>query len=871
MFQFVVYMIMKKIYILLFLCLLAMHLQAQRFSGKIVDINGNPVPYATLFCREKGLGITADQNGLFSVTLEPENYLFEVSALGFEVRSIGVDLALGDCHKIISMKERIYNLSEVNVTSGDEDPAYRVIRYLVASAPSYSAAVKRYVADVYIKGTGKIVGVPSIVKMLPDAKKELGDILDRLFVVENISQVQYDYPGHYDVKVLAAKSSFPDSVVTDVINPGSVNLYGDYILGCESPLGKKAFSLYRFVLEGYYMSGGYMINKIKVIPKNNSNRLLSGYLYVVEGLWCLSDVDLHASQSVGEISYVSNLKEIRSGLFLPSSVSCSMDFSLMGFKGKMNLFSSTSYDSITVNDRWMPGNMDKTAAKVENEVPNPVSKKVQKLEKEMERIMSGDDMSASDAYRVMKISKRLSEAEYNDTVKGEERYNLDRKSSYKVVFDSLSTHRDSLFWDTRRSVPLLKEELSSYVRAANKVDSAKAANKVVSLGNDVLFGHKFYSKNRKMWIKSPGLKSFLKTMNVVDGYYLGAEVEFGVKTDRSNQFIVTPWAYYLTGRRDANYGVESKITYLPMRNGELSISGGRTTSDFNGECGTNPYINVVSSYLFVDNIVKYYEKRYVSVDNEVDLANGLRIGIGMEYTNRFSLDNYMNKFRKRTFEPNIPSSIYYNGMEDNRMIHLRGRLEYTPASYYRVRNGRKVYVPSKAPTLSFTYCHGRNIGNAANGSRYNRVEGRIRQKIDFFPGTLSYDIEAGMFFDSHNIYFPDYKHFAASDFWLSASSLDRSFTLLDNYMYSNPDKWIQGFMNFESQHLILKWLPFMRNKLYSESVHLRVLVVDKFPTHTELGYSIGLASLSRIGIAVSFRNAKYDSFDFTWSIPLRLF
>ena len=60
----------------------------------------------------------------------------------------------------------------------------------------------------------------------------------------------------------------------------TINLYTPELFGKVSPLNKNAFSYYRFKLDACFVEEGQMINKIRVIPKKDDNRLLEGDLFM---------------------------------------------------------------------------------------------------------------------------------------------------------------------------------------------------------------------------------------------------------------------------------------------------------------------------------------------------------------------------------------------------------------------------------------------------------------------------------------------------------------------------------------------------------------------------------------------------------------
>ena len=145
---------MKQSIAFALICSFTISLWAQTFKGRVVDLAGNPIPYAALYLKELKTGFTTDDNG----------FSFSISA--------------GDVEKNIVLSEQIYSLREVNVVKGVEDPAYSVMRKAIANAPYYRTQVKGFRAGTYLKGTGKMKTIPAILKLSKEVRKESKEFPD---------------------------------------------------------------------------------------------------------------------------------------------------------------------------------------------------------------------------------------------------------------------------------------------------------------------------------------------------------------------------------------------------------------------------------------------------------------------------------------------------------------------------------------------------------------------------------------------------------------------------------------------------------------------------------------------------------------------
>ena len=668
------------LFLLLFVFVTQMSV-AQTFSGHIIAEDSTSIPYSTIYSRESGIGITADGNGMFSARVPAGHYSFEVSALGFEARTVEIDIDDNGYDCTVMLREQVYQLKGVTVTGGNENPAYRVMRNVLAYAARNRRQIESYSVTNYAKGTGRITEIPSIFKLSDDYARDSAELLGSAYVMEGVYDIDYKYPDNYNTVIKAFKSSFPLEVPVQIWNPADMDFYSDYVEGCVSPMGKNAFSAYTFELEGYYMNDeGRMINKIRVKPKSSGSMAFTGHIYIVEDLWCLSDADLYTANSMYSINLVINAKEMRTGVFLPATLSMKMKISVMGMDLTLGIFSSSNYSEINIAST---GNKyEVAAADVSTVIESPRKKeRAEKIEKKISQIMKNGELTTKKALEVVKLNEKLSELQLTDTLKGAKRYNLDLQNIRNQKVENGAMTRDSLFWDSVRLVPLMDDEAVSY-RKEWKNNPSKDSLRTVS-AFDILAGHRFYNKSKRLWVKTPGLDGILFDINAVDGYNVGADVELGVDLKNRGEISLRPWGYYLTHRKDANYGAELKIGYAPSVNGQMSISGGRETADYNGTRGVSRYLNMISTYLFANNYAKFYENRFVRFSNSVDIANGLNLAVGAEYTRRSILQNTMHKSGKRWLEPNIPASVSYREMPLNSMMHFSGTLQYTPAYFYR--------------------------------------------------------------------------------------------------------------------------------------------------------------------------------------------
>lgn len=315
------------------------------------------------------------------------------------------------------------------------------------------------------------------------------------------------------------------------------------------------------------------------------------------------------------------------------------------------------------------------------------------------------------------------------------------------------------------------------------------------------------------------------------------------------------------------------MDYAPRNRGYLSLSGGLLSADYNSESGESRLINSMSSSLFGHNHLKLYENTFFTVDHAIEPANGLLFSSSLSWQRRKMLDNHIRKsWFKRDAEPNIPENTAFRPMPENDILKASFELEYTPAHYYHMSQGKKVYEASRYPTFALKYDRAFPMSGSRYLTSYHLMQFSAKQKIEFgMFNRLHWSVNAGSFFDAKNLQFPDFKHFASTRILVTERSFDTGFSLLDNYVLSTNTRWAQANVSWYTPYLLLKHLPFLSRKAFDEALHLRSIVIYGGRPYTEIGYSIGFSDMARIGVFAGFDCLKFHSVGVSLSLPLSLF
>ncbi len=808
----------------LFLSVLFLHIcfitSAQNFTGKVVDESGMSIPSASLYIKENKQGLICNENGSFQLTLPQGKYHCEIRCIGYETDSLQFDITDSKVNYFeIKLNSKAFILKEVEIIN-KEDPAYAIMRKAIEKAPFHQAKVQHYHSEVYLKGSGKLSNVPKLLESM-DESKSLKIIKNNLLLQESFNEIIFDFPDKYEQKVLAFSSTIPDNFdPKDVMGSITASLYNPMFGELMSPLHPKSFSRYAFRYEGFDEMNGKTVNKIKIIPKLKDPLLMSGYLYIIDETWEIShaaiEIDIYGGHRSIDITYSEVLPEI----FLPTSYSIYVEVSFMGIKGFFDYLSSIKYKEIRITDQQVANKNEKDRKKKSLEIK--------------------------------------------------------RNDKYKIDSDSSATARDSLFWEKIRISPLNQEEISSYHRKdslQSQIDSIKNIKANTHFKpTDIFMGGRIGGDSTKAYLEYKGLIRSVPEYNFVDGFWIGQDLKFGVRRNKNSSWEINPSVYWATAREKVVWKVRSSYSYAPFRLGKLNFSFGSYTEDFEQKDGVIRIGNSLSSLFIGWNESKLYENNFFRVSNKIDICSGLNMEAGIEFGKRNQMYNHTTFHFLKSDEKVESNRPYYPGALNSGYSGLNSyfvNLEYTPEYYYRItQTGKKEYVKSIYPTFGIHYEQGTS-GLVDNASRFTRLEGSIRQSIrtGLFD-RFSYTVRGGGFFDSNAFNYIDYKHFNVAPLFLTFKTLEEVYLLLPHYEFSTNKNWIQVFANYDTQYLLLKRLPFLQGKLFSEALHVKFLHTPEKELYTEWGYSLKVPILGAVGVFTSFDSFRYEAIGLRISFTL---
>ena len=871
-------MIARILLLLIFLCISSVAAFSQGIRGRITNEQNEAVPFANIYIPQLSTGTTSNIDGNYELKLPEGKWDILFQYLGYQTQTVA--LTTGKTFQEINIRliTQDYRIPEIKVMASGEDPAYYIMRRAIALAPYYQKQVSKYSCKVYLKGSGVFEKIPFVLKK----QMKKGNVkVNEPFVMETVSQIDFELPDKVNQKVLAMRSSGQQNN-TSPMGMITNNLYDADKYGIVSPVGKSALKVYNFRLEGVFEDQGRTINKIKVIPKIKGSDVFSGYIYIAEGFWNIHSADLKMHVTMTDVKVHQMYAEVNKNTWMPVSLDFDMDFSGLGLKVKYKYVASISEYKTTLNPALDHSFIEKQKNQQiqEEQIFDQIAEETRQVKqqreaksKEQKRIAELMEKKELSNRETVKLSRLIeTEAKRNSPPEP-----LEIKSSFQV--SQKQVNNDTAYWATLRPIPLTDKEKISFSKKDSFLlvsstpeykDSVRDSRRKFKI-KQLLFGKTYnYSVDsiRKFeYLTIPKLTDPTSlSFNSVDGLRLELPFSYSISDSTGHSLRLNPYFAYAFGRKklDASFSYSQRLNGLT--NSWISASVGSTTEDFNRFSGLPAMTNNFYTVWLEENYRRFYRRDFLHLTASRDLANGLNLNATIEYSDNSQLANHSSysfiKYADKEIQPNIPAnnSLETWQLENHQSFIGRFVLEYTPHHRYRIRNNTKVYAESKFPTYSLAY-RGAFSGVFGSDSRYDLLQLGIRQKINFgISDQFSYRANAGKFLNNNRLYFEDFRHFNTQSTGFMFSPYDNSFRLLPFYQYSTGKQFAEVHAELQSRRLIVKQLPLIRNSSISEKLFVNYLGTPGIKNYVEAGYGINnIFLLLNVEAVAGFENGKFRS------------
>jgi hypothetical protein len=787
---------MKKIIGLLIIAII--NTVSAQIKGKVVDTNGNPLPFVAVLEENTYNGTTTNENGKFSLSIRAEKATLVFQYLGYKTTKKNVEKNMAE-EIIITLLEENINLNEV-IINKNENPANEIIRKAIANKKENSEKTARFKADFYSRGIFRIKDAPK--KIMGQKFDVFDEILDTtrsgiLYLSETVSKITFQKPDKIKEVIVASKVSGNDNGFS-FNNAASVNFdcYENYLpfqINVVSPIADNAFNYYKYKFEGsFFDENRQQINKIKVIAKRENEPVVEGYLYIEDTTYSIYATDLSIKG-----------KQMQTPII-----------------DKLILKQNYSYN--TQNKIW--------------------TKNTQTID--FVAGIMGINISGrfTYVYSNFEFEKEFAKKTFSNEI---------------LRFEENANKKDDTFWNTSRPVPLTDEESTDYVKKdilqtkkksqtyLDSIDSKRNKFKIT----DILSGYT-YRNSFKKWSLNYDGPIMATSFNTVQGLNSSIGLNY-VKYDEEKK------GKYTSVGGKLNYGLaEERVRgylYFAHRFNRtskdyISLKAGNSVNQFNANNPISNIVNTVSTLFFKNNFMKLYENNFASAFYAREISNGIYVNMNTEYSDRKPLFNNTDHTIIRntdSYSSNNPLSPEDNNSAAFNRHHLTKAnllLRFNFGQQYITRPDGKFAIPNDDyPTLSVGY--EKAFAASEKKYEYHLFSARVNYEITLGnKGILEINTKAGKFYNADQISFVDYKHFNGNQTHIGQSdTYTNVFNLLPYYMASTNDRYSETHIEHNDSGFITNKIPLLKKLNSQLVVGIHNLAIPNRSPYQE--FSVGLDNL----------------------------
>ncbi|OSZ78933.1 hypothetical protein CAP35_11995 [Chitinophagaceae bacterium IBVUCB1] len=759
----------KNIYLLIALLLPYITL-AGVLKGTVKDEKGEPLPFATVYIQGTTVGTAANAEGEYTLALEQGTHKVTAQFMGFQPKVYtatikGAETVTYD----FVLKEQTLQMKDFVVKANAEDPAYAIIRKAIKRRKFHLEQVKSFQSEIYLKG---LLGTRKTPKRIMGQKIEKEDLgVDSagkgiLYLCEE--EAIYYARGNKERTIIKAvrESGDPNGLGMSKMPPivtfyeNNVNVFqGINPRGFISPISENALLYYKYKYEGEFRENGYVIDKIKVIPRRLYEPLFDGYIYIVEDDWAIYSLDLYVTQKA-------NLEML---------------------------------DTLRVEQLHLP--LKKDTWVIKNQVLYPSIK------------IFGFDISGYfvTIYNKQDVNGAIPDTIFSDKISSSYMADANKKDSSYWTQNRPVPLNDAEIKDYKEkdSVRIKYEDpkyLDSMRKKRNKFDA-------MSL---LMRGYGFSTKGYKHRFNTNSLLDGFINYNTVEGLNLTPKLWWVHNIDTSQYLTGKLAARY--GFANTHFNAIAKVAYSKYnkkwrgRYWSIGIEGGKYIFQFNNQSTVTPLYNTYTTLVLGQNHMKLYERMNGALTYSHSFGNGFSFSVKADYQRRLPVENTIGYTwaKESKLTDNTPAPLKGLGWGQHDAALLSLNIAYRPGYTYTLYPEYKVANSSNMPLFRLQYQ--KAIAGIANSvADFDKWRFSIEDDMNLkLAGSISYKIAAGGFLNSKYVGLPDMMHLADNQLLLAAPYIN-SFQLATYYRYSNTQQ-LYGELHLEYylKGLLTNKIPLLR-------------------------------------------------------------
>ena len=750
--------------------------------------------------------------------LEKGTYIIVCQNIGFKTIEKKITIENNMTELDFQLEEQEYDLKEVVVSNKGEDPAYEIIRNAIKQRPIYLKNFNNFKCQVYLKGQIQLTDYPD---------KFMGDTVDfedgdtskakLLFLCETIADYSVK-DNQKKIEIVSTKVS-GRSDGFGLGNPSIISFYENNIVvsdafnprGFISPIADNAFNFYRYKYMGSFYENGHEICKIKVTPKRKQEPLFTGFITIIDGLWCIHSVNLkllkeQQLQLVDTISYEQIYMPISNQWVLKQQVS-NIAGNLFSFKFKGNIL--YVYDKYEINKNFGPKYFNNISIK----------------------------------YLDSSNKKSL---QYWDSVRPVALLPNEFLDYFK---------KDSL------------EKIKSAPRYMDSIDIVRNKPRFLNLA---LTGYNYSIQRKKTFLHfDPLLATYPSNFNPAEGRVMHFGMSYSKQLQRYSILQVKPALRYGLTKKKLYGEVIVNYTFPTKSRSFLDIGMGNNVFQFNNSKPISELLNSLGSYVWGRNDMKIYEAKFFTLKYGQDFSQGISVAADIQYQYRKPMHNLIDQLNGKVFTPNYPTGLLTSNLLSHKALIANLNVSWRPFSTYLELPDRLINLGSKYPTFDFNVSAGLK-SLAKSDVDFIKWKLMVNQNLNFkLYGKLNAKFIVGGFLNSNKVFVPDYQHYLGNEIALNSNYMN-GFQLLPYYTFSNTASlYTQSHFEYHLNGFLSNKIPLFNKLNWFFVVGANTLNIHGKPNYYETFISVEkIFKLGRVDFVNGFTQGSPNTKGIKFSISL---
>jgi Family of unknown function (DUF5686) len=340
--------------------------------------------------------------------------------------------------------------------------------------------------------------------------------------------------------------------------------------------------------------------------------------------------------------------------------------------------------------------------------------------------------------------------------------------------------------------------------------------------------------------------------NTVEGYVVSQNADFHKGISQNKQFFSVGGT--------VRYGFSSYNLYAKgymallinrIKDRYIKIEGGRYIAQFNSTSPISPLNNTITSLFWGENLMKIYEKKYLTTLFREELIKGITTSLQITYEQRSPLIN--------TSDYSLKSSSNKHYTSNDPLSPLNTAPAFDTQNAYiidlstKIDISRLIQSENTFPLITLTY------KQANQDVNFSKIDFKLQQDYQSIIGLSRWQISGSKFLQNTRVPFIDYNHFAGNQSAFSSNRLE-SFALLNYFDHSNQTYFIQSHIQQHWQGYWFKQIPFLKKLGWHEISGIRNLYTPEKGLYAEINIGIeNILQVYRFDFILSHTNNQLNT------------